>query len=237
MGRKACITALCGVLGTGKTYFQTQTLAKFNERNLVVPSSPDDTAWHGYDAIDIDAILKRVLGMERHDVIELDDKKNRDKKMQLCMYMSKVFWKIRGTVVFPLWPEEDVLFDCITQSQYGFKLGGLFVDDTKNWFPSSTPDKTVGATIRGLRHREVDCFFSVHGLMDLHKMFFKYQPKIWVFNTEESFMEQVPRKVWSKAQAEKQEAVRLRIREIAKYADPHNPKDLRNYAKELLILD
>ena len=186
--RDAIFAVAVGTNGTGKTTYWKQFLG-FNKRNLIIPANRSDStkAWGHVKEIPVDAILKKVTGLGPLDWELLDDKKHRELRQQLLMFMGKVFRAIDGNAKIVLNQRNKVLFDCIIHDELGFTNGGLFFDDFKNYIPAYNPPGNVIQMLSDRRHKGVDMFLATHSPNKIPAPFFDYGPQLVVFKTTRSF--------------------------------------------------
>lgn len=101
----------------------------------------------------------------------------------------------QGTKKVVIEEEED--FFKLIEYQNGLKDCGLFLDDFRNYIP--TTGTRLKQPIRKLfsdrRHRGMDIYLSTHSPRQIHPDIFAYQPIIFLFKTTESFPDSLSQKI------------------------------------------
>jgi hypothetical protein len=161
--REATLKIRIGTNGTGKSTWMKKYL-QVNERNIVIPSSPDDTAWHGLPE------LKWTV------IQELDQFSGRMVPRVHFPDMAN----FTGTRVVQ--HKGDLrIFNGIIDSTHGFKNGGLFLDDFKMYvYSKGTITKEANALFIGRRHRMLDIFMACHSANDISADFIRFNPELIV---------------------------------------------------------
>lgn len=174
--RKAKIYIGVGTNGTGKTT-TLKTFLKANSRNLILPANKLDKAWNDYPTLQIKS---RFV---------LDPKDYKQKRKILDLHVPKLN-TFKGNQTIHIEPRErkgdewDRLFEFVVGNVKGFKDGGLFIDDFKNYIKGS------GLLPNGLRrlfgdrrHRMLDIFMASHSLQDINAELLQFEPTIILFKT------------------------------------------------------
>lgn len=165
--RQAFFGILVGTNGTGKTT-QLQKLLKVNERNLVLPSGPYDPAWSGY---------KTLKDRIEYGPNVLDPKKT------VTIPVIEGMGSFTGTRLVNV-TNRAIFFDAVIDTNTGFRDGGLFMDDYRNYVLSKgTLRGAVSELFRARRHKRLDIFMACHGWEDVSRDLIAFNPTFFVFRT------------------------------------------------------
>lgn len=176
-GRIGAMWVLVGTNGTGKST-QLKKLLKHNRRNLIIPSTRDDIAWAG-----IPELKPQVA--ERYDEL---------RKKSVTYYFIKGLNTFTGNRV--VYVDRPEVFDAVCDPVTGFKNGGLFMDDFKNYVRSQGLLKSNFKTMLGnRRHRMLDLFFAAWAFEDVNAEMFAYRPKLFVFDVTRAPGDSLQKKV------------------------------------------
>ena len=161
--REATLKIRIGTNGTGKSTWMKKYLP-VNGRNIVIPSSPDDTAWH-----DLPELTWTVI--QREDPFS--------KKMVPHVHFPEMA-TFTGTRVVQ--HKGDLrIFNGIIDPTHGFKNGGLFMDDFKMYvYSKGTITKEANALFIGRRHRMLDILMACHSANDISADFIRFNPELIV---------------------------------------------------------
>lgn len=172
MSRTAQFFLLIGTNGTGKTT-QLKKFIGVNGRNLIIAPNRFDSAWDNVEAIE-------------PEVTPLQHNKFSYKYPGLNDYQGQ-----RKTVI-----EDANQFSALTHSVYGFRNGGLFLDDFKNYIPSrGTLPPDVIRLFSDRRHKMIDIFAATHSWGNVNPDFMTYDPVIIQFRTTRPITKEVANKV------------------------------------------
>lgn len=162
--REATFKILVGTNGTGKTTLMKKFLV-LNERNLIIPSGRDDTAWHGYPELNWKAqwIEDPMRPGKQTNVVRIEDINT-----------------FTGTRVLHV-DGNPRIFDAVTDGQFGFRNGGLFMDDFRQYvFSKGTLTNGVNSLFMSRRHKMVDVFMACHSGQDISADLIRFNPDIIV---------------------------------------------------------
>jgi hypothetical protein len=161
--RQAAFRIFIGTNGTGKTTTMKKYLA-INERNLVVPSSRDDTAWHGLPEL-------------AWEVRQMPD------AFTGKLIPTVVFPEINtftGTRVVHVDGDERI-FNGIIHRSRGIKNAGLFLDDFRMYiYSKGSITKEANNLFIGRRHRMLDVFMACHSGQDISADLIRFNPDLVV---------------------------------------------------------
>lgn len=164
--RKAVLFAFVGSNGTGKSTTMKRML-ELNRRNLIVPSNRLDSAWNQYPELVPEVFLE-------------DDPWNPGKKRRAFRVPDMATFT--GTRVLHI--DDPAQLNAITDERHGFKNGGLFLDDFRNYIPSKgNLPPHVAKIFTGRRHRMLDIFMACHAFQDLNMQLMQFEPELYVFRT------------------------------------------------------
>lgn len=161
--REATLKIRIGTNGTGKSTWMKKYLP-VNDRNIVVPSSRDDSAFSGYPEL-------------KWEVVRMPDPfSGKDVPTVIFPEMAT----FTGTRVVHI--DGDLrIFNGLIHPQRGFKNGGLFLDDFRMYVHSKgTITTEANALFLGRRHRMLDIFMACHSGQDISADFVKFNPTIIV---------------------------------------------------------
>lgn len=162
--REAALKMRIGTNGTGKSTWMKSYLP-VNERNIVVPSSRDDSAWSGLEEL-------------KWEVQHLDDPMNPGKLVATVVFPD--INTFTGTRVVHV-DGDARIFNGIIHPQRGFRNGGLFLDDFRMYvFSKGTITREANAVFIGRRHRMLDIFMCCHSGQDISADFIRFNPDIIV---------------------------------------------------------
>lgn len=161
--RQATFKIWIGTNGTRKTSDMKKYLP-INERNLVVPSSRDDTAWHGLPEL-------------AWEVRQMPDPFTGRSVPTVVFPEINTF---TGTRVVHVDGEERIFNGIIHQSR-GIKRAGLFLDDFKMYiYSKGTITKEANQLFIGRRHRMLDIFMACHSGQDISADLIRFNPDLIV---------------------------------------------------------
>ncbi len=161
--REAVLKIRIGTNGTGKSTWMKNYLP-VNERNIVVPSSPDDSAWSG---------LKEL----KWEVMHLEDPFTK-RMVPTCVFPE--INTFTGTRVVHVNGDARV-FNGLVHPDRGFRNGGLFLDDFRMYIISKgTITAEANALFIGRRHRMLDIFMACHSGQDISADFIRFNPQLVV---------------------------------------------------------
>ena len=167
--RKALLSISVGTTGTRKTTNMKELLV-VNERNLVIPNGRDDKAWFGYPEL-------TCRGEYYTD--PLDPNPN-NRRTRVVINELDTF---TGTRVLHVDGDQRI-FDAVVDNTRGFKGGGLFLDDFRNYIlTKGTLKQNVDAMFRNMRPRMLDIFMACHSWEDVSRDLMRFDPLLFVFYT------------------------------------------------------
>lgn len=165
--RDAVLTISVGKNGSGKTT-QLKKLMGVNKRNLIIPANRLDPAWAGIPAL-------------TWHIDYLPDPFNPQKKVPTVIIPELNTFK--GNRVLHVDGQSRV-FDAVTDDLTGYRNGGLFLDDFKNYaFAKGTLRREITRLFVGRRHRMVDIFMACHGFEDVSRDLMKFGPTMFIHHT------------------------------------------------------
>lgn len=163
MPREATLQIRIGTNGTGKSTWMKKYLG-VNDRNIVIPSSPDDTAWHDFPEL-------------AWEVRQMEDPFT--KKMVPTVFFPEMA-TFKGTRVVQHNGDPRIFNGVIHQSR-GFKNGGLFLDDFRMYvYSKGTITQEANALFIGRRHRMLDIWMACHSANDISADFIRFNPTLIV---------------------------------------------------------
>lgn len=165
MSRMGVLWGYVATNGCGKSTL-LKKLLPYNQRNLIIPSNRDDSAWHGI------AELKPEV---RFELDPRDPKGLRKKPVDVIPGLPSFSG---NRVVHVDGPEA---FEAVTHPGYGFKNGGLVLDDIKNYVESQAliPGH-VRTLLGGRRHRMLDIFFAAWAFQDINADLYGFQTELFI---------------------------------------------------------
>lgn len=167
MNRQAAFGIFIGTNGTGKTS-RMKELLDVNARNLIVPSSRDDVAWNGFPE------LKWSVSYEP-DPFRPERKVASVMLPTLNTFAGSSLLHVDGNIQ---------VFDAVLNRTKGFRNGGLFLDDFRNYvFTKGTLRSEVDGLFINRRHRMLDIFMACHGFEDVSRDLLRYGPTLFIFRT------------------------------------------------------
>jgi hypothetical protein len=172
MSRTAQFFLLIGTNGTGKTT-QLKKFLAINSRNLIIAPNRFDSAW---DKITHMEPTPEDLGRN---------------KIKFNYPDINNFTGERKTVI-----EHPNQVSGITHPVLGFRNGGLFLDDFKNYIPSrGTLPPDIIRLFSDRRHKMIDIFAATHSWGNVNPDFMTYDPVIIQFRTTRPITKEVANKV------------------------------------------
>ena len=174
MGRTAGLYFLFGTNGTGKSTLMKQFIGA-NNRNLIIPANSLDKAWAKFHKI-------------KPKFKWITDPEDYKAKRKVKRWYVPNINNYNGTAVLDLSEIENEnqimqLFKLICSTKNGFRGGGLFIDDFKNYIKTKgTLPHYVRKMLGDRRHREIDLFFATHSIQELNSDFVQFNPKLVIFN-------------------------------------------------------
>jgi ABC-type oligopeptide transport system ATPase subunit len=187
--RNGELIVLIGENGTGKTTY-SKHLLKFNKRALIIPANQADsiTAWADIPEIPVDGILKKVTGLGPLDWELLNDKKNRDLKHKMFLFMFEIFQSITGAYKINIPSRRKILFEMIVHDELGFINGHLQFDDFKSYIPGlNNPPQYIVQWVGDRRMKNLDIVLAAHTPNEIPPLFFGKGPTIVLWKTGRSF--------------------------------------------------
>jgi len=175
VAREAQFYILVGTNGTGKSTVLRKFLAA-NKRNLIIPANHYDPAWSKDDKI---VPTSRFI-TDPNDFKQL--RKIRDWNIPRLQTFAGN--KVLETSVLMEDKDSQNCFAKVCDPKTGFKNGGLFIDDYKNWiYSKGTLPRIVRQTFGDRRHRMIDIFMATHSFQDVNADLLQFNPRIVVFRT------------------------------------------------------
>lgn len=231
MARRGKIIFALGVPGTGKTTFVRTKIMPVHKRNLVIPANRYDKAWFGMPKINVEAIVKRLFKgtVNMRSLNELKRASKSEDRLKLYQAIGKAFQKIQGDVLLVVDSKTDILFDIAIDDVYGFKGGGLIIDDFTNRISQGKLREDVGELFASVRHRQLDIVLCAHGPALIPPRSFEYNCDIVLFKTSSSFERVRKKDVWDEETFEKVEKVRRHVNYVAGQARENDDSDERHY--------
>lgn len=168
--RMAMLECYVGTNGSGKT-FQMKKNLPINRRNLILPSARSDKEWHGIK--ELRPVLKFRL-----------DERDPHRRRQIPYYVIPELNTFKGNRVLHIEGQYAAeIFDAVIDPQTGFRDGGLYMDDFKNYIPSQALLPGAVRTMFGnRRHRMLDIFMAAWTFQDINAEIIGFQPQWFVFN-------------------------------------------------------
>lgn len=164
--RKAVLFAFVGSIGTGKSTTMKRML-ELNKRNLIVPSNRFDSAWEGHAELKIDVTVDE-------DPLFPGRKRRFFRVPDMATFT--------GTRVLHI--DDPAQLEAITDERHGFKNGGLFMDDFRNYIPSKgTLPPHIATMFSGRRHRMLDIFMACHAFQDINMQLLQWGAELYIFRT------------------------------------------------------
>lgn len=169
-GRVTDIIAFVGIRGSGKTVLMKRMLP-VNRRNLIIPSDRADAA-KAYAGI-------RELKGKWIQVIDPRTKR------PVPRYVFPELHTFTGNrVAFIEGSHSDEMFDAIARSD-GFRSGGLFLDDFKNYIPAQgNLSGNVLQLFRRSRFSMIDIYLAAHSFQDINAQIISFGIQWFIFNVE-----------------------------------------------------
>jgi hypothetical protein len=165
--RQAAFGIFIGTNGTGKTS-RMKELLPANARNLIIPSGRDDVAWRGLPELTWNAAWIE-------DEMKPGKKVNAVQVAELNTFTGNRLFQVDG---------KPILFDAIAHRQTGFRNGGLFMDDYKNYlFSRGSMRQEVDGLFINRRHKMLDIFMACHGFEDVNRDLLRFNPTLFLFRT------------------------------------------------------
>lgn len=166
--RVADIMAFVGRRGCGKTT-QMKKMLRVNRRNLIIPSDRADSAWHG---------IRELKGEWRR---KIDERTGREVPYYVLPDID-TFTGNRVVHIEGQYARE--MFDAIARPD-GFRNGGLFMDDFKNYLPAqgNLRGEVLGLFRRG-RFSMVDIYLAAHSFQDINAQLVGFGVQWIVFDVE-----------------------------------------------------
>lgn len=121
-----------GQNNTGKTTAQ-QHLIAVRRRNLVIKPNKYDSAWDKYPTINLEQMLLALPNKYYtvNELFESNTEKVRADRYQFTQMLSKAINSYTEGTKTIVCPNREV-FKIIIDDDWGFRDGGLFIDDTKS---------------------------------------------------------------------------------------------------------
>lgn len=169
MYRTAKFVVFIGTNGTGKSTIMKKFL-NFNRRNLIIPANSYDKAWDNIPEL-------KVVWIEAQKKYIIPEINTFQGTKKIIIYDPKIF-------------------KAVTDQYNGFKNGGLFMDDFKNYIPSKgslPPD--VNRLFSDRRHKMIDIFCATHSFQKINADLFDFSPTIFCFNTTRPLADYLVQKV------------------------------------------
>lgn len=163
--RQAAFRIFIGTNGTGKTTVMKKYLG-VNTRNVVVPSSRDDKAWHGIPEL-------------TWEVRQMPDPFSGKTVPTVIFPEIGTFTGTR--VVYVEGNNYARILSGLLDPTHGLKRAGLFLDDFPMYIISKgTITHEAKQLFIGRRHRELDIFMGCHSGQDISADLLKFGPDLVV---------------------------------------------------------
>jgi len=184
MSRIATFDLMLGTNGSGKSHILKQLL-KINKRNLIIPPRLDNT-WDNIPEINTENILNKV-GYSDWDVFfrNSNNVELLKARQRFGYLLSQELFNFSGSR--KIYIDDEGLFKIIVHPDYGFKRGGLFLDDFKDYIPSNKLPKFVHRMLSNRRFRELDIFAATHSPLFVPVRMFAFNPTLYLFKITDSF--------------------------------------------------
>src|SRR3989304_927091 len=165
--REATFKLLIGTNNTGKSHVMRKFLS-LNKRNLICFPNSKDSTWDGVKLIDVENLLTAA---SNNSIFDFDIFfNNRGEKMapmqqKFKKLLSREIQKFSGNRKIRI--KHPQIFKIITDEDYGFYNGGLFLDDFKSCIPRNNLPGYIRNLLDSRRHYMLDIFCATHAPKDI----------------------------------------------------------------------
>lgn len=176
---------LVGTQNVGKTDL-IRDLMEANARNLVVPASRAEDSYSDIEEIDwreIWTAATNTLHYEAPSIMRSEKSEAIKLKIRFAYELGCELAAFEGKRKIFIDPDTRYIFEAIVSLDFGFKNGGLFFDDYKNYIPSNNLPAYVPNLVTNRRTSRLDLYFACHSVANIAPKFFDYNPSLILFYT------------------------------------------------------
>lgn len=185
--RTATFKLLLGTNDVGKSHILKKFLS-LNKRNLICYPNKKDSTWDHVKAIDVDILLSKASNNTVFDFDNFFDtasEKIRPMQQKFKKLLSHELQTFTGNRKIRV--KHPKIFKIISDEDYGFFNGGLFLDDFKSCIPHNNLPGHVRNLLDSRRHYMLDIFCATHAPKDIPPDFMSFNPDVYLFRTTGNF--------------------------------------------------
>lgn len=185
--REAAFKLLIGTNNTGKSHV-LQKFLSLNKRNLICFPNSKDSTWDHVKLIDVDKLLAQATD---NKIFDFDSFFNT--KSEKVLPMQQKFKKLLSRELQTFQGNRKIrikhpqIFKIITDEDFGFFNGGLFLDDFKSCIPNNNLPGYIRNLLDSRRHYMLDIFAATHAPKDIPPDFMSFNPDVYLFRTTGNF--------------------------------------------------